>query len=79
MLSLRAWWTNGVAVAFMYCSMSVLAKVVARKSVVASSKTQETSIVHPKQAVTKYVYTSNWPRDTDSHEANTALYYLKDI
>lgn len=37
MVSLRAWWTNGVAVAFMYCSISVLASVVALNNVVASS------------------------------------------
>lgn len=37
MVSLRAWWTNGVAVAFMYCSISVLANVVALNNVVASS------------------------------------------
>ena len=37
MASLRAWWTKGVAVAFMYCSISVLASVVALNSVVASS------------------------------------------
>lgn len=37
MVSLRAWWTNGVAVAFMYCSIRVLASVVARNNVVASS------------------------------------------
>ena len=37
MVSLRAWCTKGVAVAFMYCSMSVLARVVARNRVVASS------------------------------------------
>lgn len=36
-VSLRAWWTKGVAVAFMYCSISVLASVVARNNVVASS------------------------------------------
>ncbi|TNN31117.1 hypothetical protein EYF80_058732 [Liparis tanakae] len=37
MVSLSAWWTNGVAVAFMYCSIRVLASVVARNNVVASS------------------------------------------
>ncbi len=37
MVSLRAWWTKGVAVAFMYCSISVLASVVALNNVVASS------------------------------------------
>lgn len=37
--SLRAWITKGIAVAFMYCSISVLAKVVARNRVVASSET----------------------------------------
>lgn len=37
MVSLSAWWTKGVAVAFMYCSISVLASVVARNNVVASS------------------------------------------
>lgn len=36
-VSLRAWWTKGVAVAFMYCSISVLASVVALNNVVASS------------------------------------------
>lgn len=45
MVSLRAWWTKGVAVAFMYCSIKVLARVVARNSVVASSAT-------PKQKAT---------------------------
>lgn len=46
MVSLRAWWTKGVAVAFMYCSIKVLARVVARNSVVASSATpkQETTL-----------------------------------
>lgn len=37
MVSLRAWWTKGVAVAFMYCSIRVLARVVALNNVVASS------------------------------------------
>lgn len=37
MVSLRAWWTKGVAVAFMYCSIRVLASVVALNNVVASS------------------------------------------
>lgn len=37
MVSLSAWWTKGVAVAFMYCSIRVLARVVARNNVVASS------------------------------------------
>lgn len=37
MVSFRAWWTKGVAVAFMYCSISVLASVVALNNVVASS------------------------------------------
>lgn len=37
MVSLRAWWTKGVAVAFMYCSINVLASVVALNNVVASS------------------------------------------
>lgn len=37
MVSFRAWWTKGVAVAFMYCSINVLARVVALNSVVASS------------------------------------------
>lgn len=36
-VSLRAWWTKGVAVAFMYCSIRVLARVVALNNVVASS------------------------------------------
>lgn len=37
MVFLSAWCTNAVAVAFMYCFISVLASVVARKSVEASS------------------------------------------
>lgn len=41
MVSLRAWWTKGVAVAFMYCSIRVLARVVALNNVVASSGWRE--------------------------------------
>lgn len=46
MESLSAWWTKGVAVAFMYCSIKVLARVVARNSVVASSATPKQKKIH---------------------------------